>query len=91
MNTEIPDDITEDMFERMSDTEMEMLMRIRMDLVRLSDLLPSPMGRYFDPSDLTNLHRKMEVLSKLEQGIPIAEIPDWENILDMPPEGTLWD
>lgn len=88
MNQEIPDNISDDMIEELSPGTF---MRIRMDLVRLSDLLPLPKGRYFDPSNLTNLHRKMDVLSKLEQGIPIAEIPDWEDILDMPPEGTLWD
>lgn len=91
MNTEIPDDITEDMIERMSDTETEMLMRIRMDLVRLSDLLPSPMGNYFDPSNLSNLRFKMDVLAKLEQGTPVSEIPGWESILDLPSDDTLWD
>jgi len=48
--------------------------------------------RFFDYSSPHLLDEKIEVLSKLIQGVPPAEIPNYHQVLEKyPPEGEMWD
>ncbi|MDO4732901.1 MAG: hypothetical protein Q4B50_05220 [Bacillota bacterium] len=57
--------------------------------VKYTDLLVS---QFFDLDSEKNLDQKIKVLSKLKNGIPPSNIPDYYDILELyPRDGQLWD
>lgn len=49
-------------------------------------------SRFFNPNSSKNLDQKIEVLTKLKNGIPPSDIPDYYDILELyPRDGQLWD
>jgi len=49
-------------------------------------------SRFFNPNSSKNLDQKIEVLTKLKNGTPPSDIPDYYDILERyPRDGQLWD
>lgn len=59
-------------------------------LIEVSDLI---VNKFFDSDSDKMLDEKIEVLEKLKQGIPPADIPNYYKILELYPEDTesTWD
>lgn len=65
--------------------------------VKIMDLLLSVTGEsyevdnYFDTESEKMLDEKIEVLTALKEGKPIAEIPKFYDILELMPKDGIWD
>lgn len=63
-------------------TIMELLFKVDDELVR----------QFFDDESNEMLDKKIEVLTKLSNGVPPAEIPEYYDILEkLPKQGEIWD
>lgn len=65
-------------------------LKINKLLIEVSDLI---VNKFFDSDSDKMLDEKIEVLEKLKQGIPPADIPNYYKILELYPEDTesTWD
>lgn len=65
--------------------------------IKIMDLLLSVTGEsyevdnYFDTESEKMLDEKIEVLTALKEGKPIAEIPKFYDVLELMPKDGIWD
>lgn len=58
----------------------------------LFDVQDTLVARFFDEDSNNMLDEKIDVLTKLREGIPPAEIPNYYDILEKNPENNIrWD
>lgn len=83
--------MTEKRWEEMTVSERQEYVQKKEKSESLIAYLPPAMAKFFDLDSDELLDEKIQVLNELKKGTPIEKIPDFYNILELLPDGGIWD
>lgn len=83
--------MTEKQWKEMTVSERQEYVQKKEKSESLIAYLPPAMVKFFDLDSDELLDEKIQVLNELKKGTPIEKIPNFYNILELLPDGGIWD